>query len=171
MRACRLLGLAAIISAFLGQCAYSNTIGANFNVTITILKQCSVTAPPTIDLGTIGANDLITTVTTASQPFSVTCSVGTGYTVGFSSPNDAPSGGSTHVMKGTGGNTAQVQYQLVDTTSGATNTAPLTSASSVISSTGTGAAQTRTLQAKVINYTAPVAPDTYTDTVTMTVTY
>ena len=148
-----------------------NPATANFNVTITILKQCTVTAPATISLGSVGAVDLITTTTTASQTFTILCSVGTAYTAGFSSPNDAPAGGTTHVMKGTGANTDVVDYQLTDTTAGATNTAPLSASSSVISGVGTGLTQTKTLQAKVINYTAPVTPDTYTDTVTLSVAY
>ena len=146
-------------------------VTANFTVTITILKQCTIAAPTNINFGSVGSTDPISTATTASQSFSVTCSPNTAYSIGFSSPNDAPAGGSTHVMKGTGGNTDIVSYQLTDTTVGATNSAPLSASSSVIAGTGTGVAQTKTLQAKVINYTAPVAADTYSDTVTMTVTY
>ena len=145
---------------------------AQFNVTITILKQCTVTAPATINLGSVGATDLITTTTNATQPFTVTCSLGTGYTVGFSSSNDISNGSPTHQMKGaTTGNGSVVQYNLFDATSGATNTAALSASSSVISGTGTGASQTKMLKAQVVNYTTAVTPDTYNDTVTMTVTY
>ena len=145
---------------------------AQFNVTITILKQCTVTAPATINLGSVGATDLVTTTTNATQPFTVTCSLGTGYTVGFSSSNDVSNGSPTHQMKGaTTGNGSVVQYSLFDATSGATNTAALSASSSVISGTGTGASQTKMLKAQVVNYTTAVTPDTYNDTVTMTVTY
>ena len=61
--------------------------------------------------------------------------------------------------------------EAVDATSGATNSAALSATSSVISDTGTGSSQTKTLKAQVTNYTTEVKPDTYTDTVTMTVTY
>ncbi len=149
-----------------------NPATAQFNVTITILKQCVVTAPATISLGSVGASDLLTTTTSAAQPFTVTCSPGTGYTVGFSSTNDLSTGSATHQMKGgASGNTNVVQYNLFDTTTGATNTAALSASSSVISDTGTGSSQTKTLKAQVTNYTVEVKPDTYTDTVTMTVTY
>jgi spore coat protein U-like protein len=37
-----------------------------------------------------------------------------------------------------------------------------------VSATGTGVEQTSTLQAKVTGYTGPAAPDTYSDTVTLT---
>ena len=151
--------------------SHATQVTASFTVTITIIRQCTVTAPSTINFGSVGSSDLIGSTTTASQSFTVLCSTGTAYTIGFSSPNDAPSGGTTHVMKGTGGNTDTVNYQLTDTTASAANTAPLSASSSLISGTGTGAIQTKTLQAKVMNYTVPAAADTYSDTVTMSVTY
>jgi spore coat protein U-like protein len=144
---------------------------ANFNVTITIVKECSVTTPPTISLGTYGAVSLISSGASGTTNFNVTCSNGAPYTIGFSSPNDAPAGSTTHQMKGTGTNTAVVQYQLTDGTTGAKNTNPLSATTSVISDTGTGAAQNKIIKAAVFNYTAPVAPDTYTDTVTLSVSY
>ena len=148
-----------------------NPATATFNVTITILKECIVTAPATISLGSIGASDLLSTTTSASQTFGVTCSKGTPFTVGFSSANDLTTGSATHQMKGTGANTDVIQYNLLDTTSGATNTTPLSASTSVIAGTGTGVAQTKTLKAQVVNYVTAVTPDVYTDTVTMTVTY
>ena len=164
--------LSATSMALPALAAPQNPATAQFNVTITILKQCTVTAPATISLGSVGANDLLTTTTTATQPFTVTCSRGTGYTVGFSSNNDAAAGSPTHQMKGAAsGNTNVVQYDLFDATAGATNTTALSASTSVISDTGTGSSQTKMLKAQVVNYTLAVAPDTYTDTVTMTVTY
>jgi spore coat protein U-like protein len=145
---------------------------SNFNVTITIVKECTVsTAPSNINLGTFGAVSLIASGATGATSFGVLCSAGTAYTIGFSSGNDLAVGSPTHQMKGTGGNTNVVQYQLTDTTVGATNTSPLSASSSVISGSGTGLAQAKTVQAQVVNYTAPVPPDTYADTVTLSVTY
>lgn len=140
-----------------------------FNVTITIQKQCTFAVPSTINFGTIGATDLKTTTTTSTQPYSVTCSKGTGYTLGFSSANDLSSGSSTHQMKGTGQNSDVIQYNLFDATSNSAT--PLSASTSVISDTGTGAAQSKTIKAQVVNYTTAVTPDVYTDTVTMTITY
>jgi spore coat protein U-like protein len=149
----------------------ANPATANFNVTITIVKECSVTTPATISLGTYGAVSLISSGASGTTTFNVTCSNGAPYTIGFSSSNDATAGSATHQMKGTGTNKAVVQYQLTDATTGAKNTAALSATTSVISDTGTGAAQAKTLNAAVVNYTAPVAPDTYTDTVTLSVSY
>ncbi len=149
--------------------AQAATGTGQFNVTMTIVKQCAFTTPSTISLGTIGSNDLKTTLTAATQPYTVTCSKGTGYTLGFSSPNDLTAGSSTHQMKGTGSNTDLVQYNLFDAT--INGTTPLSASTNVISDTGTGAVQSKSVKAQVINYTTDVTPDIYTDTVTMTITY
>ena len=114
---------------------------------------------------------LVASGASGTTNFNVTCTSGIPYTIGFSSGNDLTIGSTTHQMKGTGGNTAVIQYHLIDTTAGAANTNPLSASSSVISGTGTGVAQTKTVQAQVINYAAPVASDTYTDTVTLSVSY
>lgn len=152
--------------------APANPATAAFNVSITIVKECSVsTAPTNINLGTYGAVGLVSSGATGSTNFAVTCTSGTAYTIGFSSGNDLTVGSSTHQMKGTGANTDVIQYQLTDTTAGATNTTPLSASSSVITDTGTGAAQTKTVKAQVVNYSAAVIPDTYSDTITLSVAY
>jgi spore coat protein U-like protein len=145
---------------------------ATFNVSITIVKECAVsTAPSNINLGTFGAVSLLTSNATATMSFSVMCSAGIPFTIGFSSGNDLSPGSTTHQMIGTGSNTHVVQYVLTDVTAGAGNTTPLSGSSSLISGTGTGAALTKTIQAQVINYSTAVTPDTYTDVVTLSVSY
>ena len=114
----------------------------------------------------------MTAATQQAQSFSVLCSTGTPYIIQFTSPNDLTAGSITHQMKGAiGGNTNVVQYNLADTTSGATNILPLGGTGSVISGIGTGGSQAKTLQATVLQPANAVEPDIYTDTVTMTVTY
>jgi spore coat protein U-like protein len=167
---CLLITAAGAANALAGSPADPAT--ASFNVSITIVKECAIsTAPSNIALGTFGAVSLITATATATTSFSVTCSSGVPFTIGFSSGNDLSPGSSTHQMIGTAPNTNVVQYVLTDVTPGATNTAPLSAATSVISDTGTGAALTKTIQAQVFNYTTAVMPDTYTDTVTLSVSY
>jgi spore coat protein U-like protein len=166
------LAVFATIGAFNGAARAADPATANFNVTITITKECDVsTAPNNINLGTYGAIALISSGATGDTNFSVLCSNGVPYTIGFSSPNDLTVGSPTHQMKGTGSNTDIVQYDLIDVTAGATNTSPLSASSSVISGTGTGATQAKTVEAEVTNYASPVAPDTYSDTVTLSVSY
>jgi spore coat protein U-like protein len=153
--------------------APTNPATATFQVQITIVKECQVTTPANINLGTWGAVTPITTGISNTTTFNVTCSSGTPYSISFSSPNDSPAGSTTHTMKGAAsGNTNTVQYQLTDQTSGATFTGALGgTTTNIMSGTGTGAAQAKTIKATVVNYTTPVQPDTYTDTVTLSVAY
>lgn len=72
-------------------------------------------------------------------------------------------------MRGTGQNADVIQYNLFDAT--ASSLTPLSASTSVISDTGTGVAQTKSIKAQILNYTNDVTPDVYTDTVTMTITY
>jgi spore coat protein U-like protein len=149
-----------------------NPATASFNVSITLVKECDVsTAPTNINLGTFGSAGLISSGATGTTNFSVLCSSGVPYTIGFSSGNDLTVGSATHQMKGSGSNTDVVQYQLTDASVGAANTSPLSASSSVISGTGTGVPQSETVQAQVVNYTAAATPDTYADTMTLSVTY
>jgi spore coat protein U-like protein len=159
--------LALLVSSHAHAQAASAT--GQFNVTITIQKQCVFAVPSTINLGTVGANDLKSITTAATQSYTVTCSKGTGYTLGFSSANDVSAGSSIHQMRGTGQNADVIQYNLFDAT--VSSLAPLSASTSVISDTGTGVAQTKSIKAQILNYTNDVSPDVYTDTVTMTITY
>jgi spore coat protein U-like protein len=165
--------LVAVLTGPASAAPPANPATASFTVSITIIKECSVsTAPSNIVLGAFASSALIATGANGTTNFSVLCSPTTPYTIGFSSPNDLAVDSTTHQMKGQSpGNTAEIQYQLTDTTAGATNTHPLSATSSVISGTGTGVAQAKKVQATVINFTAPVLPDTYLDTVTLAVTY
>jgi spore coat protein U-like protein len=166
------LAVFATIGALSGSARAADPATASFNVTITITKECDVaTAPNNINLGTYGAIALVSSGATGNTNFSVLCSNGVPYTIGFSSPNDLTVGSPTHQMKGTGSNANVVQYDLLDVTAGATNTNPLSASSSVISGAGTGAAQSKTVEAEVTNYASPVAPDTYSDTITLAVSY
>lgn len=161
-----LTGLSALSAA---PSALAASATGQFNVTLTITKQCTIVAPGSIALGSFGAADLVTTTASASQSYTVNCTKSTPYTIGFSSANDASGGGGVHQMRGTGQNADVVQYSLFDASSN--GTVPLDAASHVVSDTGTGTSQVKSLKAQVVNYTATVTPDTYTDTVTMTITY
>jgi spore coat protein U-like protein len=164
--------IAAIGGLILMPAAYAaapaSSVTANFNVTITIAKQCLVTAPATLDLGVVGASDLIATSTSVTGTYQVNCSKMTPYTVTFAGADDSVAGGAVHQMKGTATNTDLVQYSLFD---GTTATGTALDGAHPVSGTGTGASVTKSLTAQVVNYTASVTPDVYTDTVTMSVIY
>ena len=171
MWACGRISLAvlAIVAADAG--ASATTLTTNFSVSITIVKACSVSTPGAITFAPTGAFELLSTTATASTTFTILCSPGASYSIGFASPNDSPANGTTHVMTGTGANTNTISYQLTDVTAAAANTAPLSASSSVITGAGSGVAVSKSIQAKIINYTTAVLPDVYTDTVTLSVTY
>ena len=104
--------------------------------------------------------------------FAIKCSAGTPYQVGFAGTNDLYAGSAIHQMKGTTeGNMSLVPYSLYDTTAGAPNRSALNRSASVISDTGTGTSQTKTMKAQVTGPMKAASPDVYTDTVTMAVTY
>jgi len=137
------------------------------NVTATVANACTVTAS-NLALGNVAATS---TSIAGSTTISVNCPNGTAYYIGLAPSNSNTAG--SGVLSGTGGNTDQVPYQLSSTAgpSGTVwgNTATASSVGNGVSGTGTGASQTHTVYVTVpsANYT----PDTYTDTVTVTVNY
>ena len=165
------LAVLACVAGHTGASATTTTVTTSFSVSIVIVKACSVSTPAAIAFAPAGAYDLLSTTATASTTFTILCTPGANYTIGFAGLNDAPANSSTHTLKGTNPNTDTISYQLTDTTGGATNVTPLSATGSLISGSGTGVAVSKTIQAKIINYSAAVAPDTYTDTVTLSVTY
>jgi spore coat protein U-like protein len=158
------------------QPALADTATQTFTVSIVINKSCTVSAPTNIVLSTgMGAGALSASGATGTTAFTVTCSTGTGYNIGFTGSNDVGTATTAHNMKGTGSNSSMIPYQLFDATSGTTNTSALTAVSAatpnLISDKGTGSAQSKGVKATVA-VGAPVVPtDTYTDTVTLTVSY
>jgi spore coat protein U-like protein len=152
----------------------AGTATSTFRVTLTITSGCAVSTPADINLGTgLTAAGLNSAGAAQTTTFTVTCSTGTGYTIGFAGINDTTT---THNMKGTGLGLL-IPYQLTDVTTGAKNSSPLSAASaatpSLISDTGTGSAQSKTIQAAVLAKSIPggAAPDAYYDTVTLTLSY
>lgn len=144
---------------------------ANFQVKITILKSCSVTAGSSsdIDLGSV-----LSTATNSpgSNTISVTCSKTTPYYIGLTPSNNSTAGAGEMSPTVVGSNTDKVPYQLhSESATGPVwgNTATTTAVGNGVSGVGTGAAQTHTVYAVApgANYT----PASYADRVTVTVNY
>ena len=157
--------LFCLASAFIST-AHADTATSTFQVQITITKSCSVTSGTPINFGNVAASS---PSVTANTSISVNCSRLTPYTVGLAPSNSDTLGAG--VMSGAiGGNTDKVPYQLAKDSAGAI-WGSITSGgtSNVVAGSGTGAAQSLTVYAKVAN--ANFTPDVYTDTVTVTVTY
>lgn len=155
--------------------ANAATATATFQVLITILKACTVTAGSSsnISLGSVNSS---ATNTTGTSVISATCSKTTPYFIGLS-PSTANGGtttgsGSMSSVANSATNTDKVPYQLNQTSATGPvwgNTATTTTVGNGVAATGTGAAQTFNVYATAAsaNYT----PDSYADTVTVTVNY
>lgn len=149
----------------------TNFSGREFtmHVSATLINACTVAAGAgsNINFGVIQSTE---TNQSASSQITVNCPSGTAYNIGL-----APSNGSTvgaGVMSGTGSNTAQVPYQLRQTSSSGPawgNTATSTSTGNGVGGTGDGTDRSIPVYATLpsANYSA----DTYSDTVTVTVHY
>ncbi|HEX2529843.1 MAG TPA: spore coat protein U domain-containing protein [Burkholderiaceae bacterium] len=163
--------LALIAAAGFAVDASATTATDTFEVKMTIVAACDVTAGTSSDIDFSNVSSLQTNLT-ANNAISVTCSKNTPYYIGL-----APSNGDTTgagLMSGlTAGNTDTVPYQLRSTSGiGGTiwgNTATSTDIGNGVGGIGNGAAQSMDVYA-----TAPDAnftPDSYSDTVTVTVNY
>ncbi len=134
---------------------------------------CSVSTGSDIDLGKVSAS--ATNIAGSGPVISVNCPSGTAYYIGL-----APtSRGTNNAQNGAGlmigslsGNTNQVPYQLYQNAAHSSiwgNTATSTSPGNGVGGTGTG--NTQLLNVYVGVPTANFNPDTYADTVTVTLNY
>lgn len=134
-----------------------------FNVTATVVKQCSVSYANNISFGSVNANQ---TSVTSFNTIGVICSSHTPYAIGLAPSNNNTTG--SGVMKGTGSNTDTVPYQL-SSTSELDGTVWGNMVQNMMTGTGTGSTVAYTVYGTVprANYT----PDSYSDTVTINVIY
>jgi spore coat protein U-like protein len=149
--------------------AVAATSTANMTVQLVVTSTCSVNAA-TLNFGSTG---LLASAITGSTSLSVTCSNSTPYSVGL---DNGANFSSTRRMR-LGATTSYIGYGLY-TDAGLTN--PWTTASSSTActttnscalGTGNGSAQSITVFGQVPALGTAPAPGTYTDTVTITVTY
>jgi spore coat protein U domain-containing protein, fimbrial subunit CupE1/2/3/6 len=135
-----------------------------FTVTITIQSTCTVdTSSSDIDFGSQG---LLTTDLTDTSTIGVECTDGTDYTLGLDAGTGTGATVAARKMTGSGSNT--VTYSLYQDSGYSTVWGD--TSGNWQSGTGSGGTDTYTIYAKVPAQTTP-APDTYTDTITATVTY
>ncbi len=140
----------------------------DFSALASVVKGCTVVANSDIGLGTVSST---ATNLAGNNSIAVTCSGSTPYFIGLAPSNGSNVGAGQ--MKGTGGNTDQVPYQLRSTAgTGGTiwgNTATTTNVGNGVSGTGDGGGRSINVYATVPS--ANYIPDTYTDTVTVNVNY
>lgn len=136
------------------------TSTSTFQVTATVASSCTVTAT-SLAFGnyTLAQLDGTSTIT-------ATCTNGTTYTIGLDAGTF--SGATTSTLRMTGPSAAGLSYSLFSDSGRTTNWGNATG--SWVSGTGTGAAQVLTVYGRIpANQTALIG--SYTDTVTVTVTF
>ena len=164
-RWCKRLAIACA-AALLGPvapAAFGATATSTFTATITITATCQVISANTLSFGTQG---LLTANIDASSTFVVYCTNGTTYNVGL---DDGTTTGGTITTRLLINGATTVQYKMFSN-SGRTTNWGNTVGTDTVAGTGTGANQTMTIYGRVLSQTTP-APGTYTDTVTITITY
>lgn len=155
---------------FAASAAHASTATDTFDVSMTITAACSVTAGSAsdLDLGTVAST---ATAMSDSSNITVKCSNTVPYYVGLAPSSGATTGAGS--LSPAGASPDLVPYQLRSSagSSGTVwgNTATTTSTGNGVAGTGNGANQTLTVY--VTAPSANYAPDTYSDTVTVTVNY
>jgi spore coat protein U-like protein len=154
---------AAVCLTSLAGGASASTTTSTFTTQVTLAATCVINSASTLNFGSQGilAANVDQTSTIAVQctnttPYNIGLDVGTG------------TGATVAVRKLTSGG-ATVNYTLYSD-SGRTTVWGNTVGTDTVAASGSGAAQNYTVYGRVPSQTTP-APGTYTDTVTVTVTY
>ncbi len=142
----------------------TNVTNVPFTAQANYQGTCTVTAT-NMDFGSRGVLD---TATTTSNTVSVTCTNGANYTIGLSGGNAAAVDPTQRKMAN-GGNTEFVTYGIYRDLA---RTLPWgsTIGTNTVAATGNGSAQAHTAYGHVPAQATP-SPQTYTDTIVVTVTY
>jgi spore coat protein U-like protein len=148
--------------ALAGGSASATTTTNTFGVTLLITANCVINSTATLDLGSSG---VINTNHDANAPLHIQCTNTTPYTIGL---DKGTTTGATIAQRLLANGGATVNYNLFQSAAYATVWSD--TGGGLVSSTGTGADQTFTIYGRVPAQNTP-APGTYTDTVTVTVTY
>jgi len=144
--------------------ANAATTTNTFQSQIIIQASCTILSTNTLDFGTQG---LLNANVDSSATFDVQCTNTTPYDVRMDAGSTV--GGSVATRRMIGGGTATVDYTMFRD-AGRTLNWGETDGVDTLGGTGSGASQTLTVYGRVPIQTTP-APDTYTDTVTVTVSY
>jgi spore coat protein U-like protein len=163
------LGVLTGLAVAAGPAAAVTTIHQDFSVTLTIVAECVIRSTATLAFGSLGVlggpggtatNDATTTV-------AVQCTDTTPYDIGLN--EGTTSGGTTTTRLLAGSGSATVQYKLYTDTNHTINWGN-TVGSDTSSQIGNGASQSYTIYGRIPAQTTP-APDSYSDTVRVTITY
>ena len=166
---------AAGVAALLGVCtavtAQAATATGTLTVQMTISSSCTISAA-TLNFGSLPGTAVIAGATNASVNVSVTCTNGSPYSIAMN--NGANASGSQRRM--TNG-ASFINYNLytdagrTNAWTTATSSTTCTSTNSCFLGTGNGAAQSVPVYGQMPAVGSAPTASTYTDTVTMTITY
>ncbi len=157
------LFIAALGVLFAGT-AWAQTATTSFTVQMTINGQCVINSASNIDFG---ANGVINANVDATGTLVVQCTNGTTYNIGLNAGTGT--GATVAQRRMTGPGAAVINYGLFRDSGHATVWGN-TIGTDTQAGTGNGAAQSLTVYGRVAPQTTP-APGSYTDTVTVTLTY
>jgi len=149
--------------ALLSGAAHSATTTTTFAVQITITASCTINSASTLNFG---SNGVLTANVDQTSTIQVQCTNTSPYNIGLNAGTATGATVTTRKMTN-GANT--VNYSLFSD-SGRTTNWGNTVGTDTVSTTGTGASQSFTVFGRVPIQTTP-APATYTDTITVTVTF
>lgn len=162
--------------------AATNPATGQFNVTLTINKNCTVTVATTtndIAFGSQDANPTANLQGTQTAAMKVNCSKGTAFAINLT-PQSTTSTTGAGTMSGTiSGNTDKVPYQLRQATGQSaavwgntgTVTGGVATAGNAMTGTGTGMANALSFPVYATVASTDFTPDTYKDTVNVSVVY
>jgi spore coat protein U-like protein len=154
---------AACLLQFVGPSSATTTTTTTFTATITLAATCVINSASTLNFGSAG---VLTANIDQFSTIAVQCTDTTPYSIGLDAGTGT--GATVTVRKLTSGATT-VNYTLYSDSLRTTvwgNTPP----TDTVAATGNGASQSYTVYGRVPAQTTP-APGTYTDTVTVTVSY
>ena len=157
------IGLAALSPLFAAP-AIAQVATTTFNVQIIIDAECLINSATDLDFGTTG---VIAAPIDAASEIAVQCTTGTPYNIGLNAGIGSGATVDTRLMTGPGA--ATVAYSLYSD-AGRSVVWGETVGTNTVASTGTGADQVFPVYGRVPAQGTP-ATGTYTDTVTVTVTY
>ena len=157
------LTLAALLVQPLAGVAYAATATSTFTVQMTVTSSCVINSASTLNFGSQGV--LVANVDNTST-LQVQCTNTTPYNIGLDAGQGT--GATVAVRKMTNG-ASTINYSLYSD-SGRTTVWGNTVGTNTIAGTGSGGSQSYTVYGRVPPQTTPAAA-TYTDTITVTVTY
>ena len=159
--------LALLLATQAGAVA-AGTVTNTFNISATLISACSVSGA-TLSFGT-AVNPLSTAVPLdATSTLSVQCTNTTAYAVALNAGTNA-GGASNFGGRAMASGANSIGYQLYSDTGRSTVWGDGSNSSSTVSGTGSGSTQTLTIYGRVPSLSGAV-PGSYSDTVTVTVSY